>query len=719
MANNKFIDVPQSSSADGDSAGGGAAAHSSCIGFGASWHTSTAPRIKFTATHNSSSVPSFNNAFQPVSATNNMNCTSPTRGSSDTGKGFSLFWAALSANQRAGENRWVPQSNTSVEAFLPQSATFMSASSSIPTTNPMSSVALDSSVGRIRWNRKLHRPQSSAFIGAFAESSRDAEERPARPKAKTEKRRAITYADYDEDHEIDEFEDVLSKDIHFIIGADYGDEQDAGYEDDNDNHEAPKDEDEADDVEKDDTPKQQYAVKKGKRRVNSNKRILISRREAERKQLRNEKNQDVIKRSREDAQRPLLAAEGVTCSFGGCTLKSPFRRTISAFFGRNKKGGRDVPAPIWLHICRKHYQRTKYRDKDKYVHAQCDRIETQFDRLEEWSNATLDANRGPHIDYWTIALGKREADYQASQKNADSAKAKTAHGKSKGKASVQEEDQDKRIIKEEAIEEIFDQEDNIWHAPAWLVALQGRRLSFDEMRQVFARLRVETQSIANRTLPQVEFLPHLIFLGNYAPKKVTYTKKPPMQGDPKKISPHQSNASEKSKATAIKIEESDHEEDEDDHHVEEDEQRDDYDDVMADVDENHEPHKRNRDDLDDENDQEYQRRRPAAPARRDNHEMADALVQRGGFEIRPHQPPTLSQRYMKVQPPRSPLTAQTLTERPRWVPSWQRPENNPPLVQDEDEVEVEAEVEDYQPPVSTVKKPAKKSYHKHADESKK
>lgn len=731
---NKFIDVPQDSSAGGDSAGGGAAARSSGIGVGASSRTSTAPPVNSTTTHNPDSVPSSNNAFQLVRATNNIDRASQTGGSSNTratnnmdrtsqaggslntGERFSLFFEALSANQRAGESRRVAQSTASVEASLPQSTASIPPSSSVPRSNPMSSVALDPNAGRVRWNRELHRPQPSASIGAFAESSRDAEARLARQESEVENGRVITYADYDDHHEIDEDEDVRSEDIHFVIGSDYGDEQegdsdngddDAEYEDDDGKHEAVEDE-----AEEHDVPKQQHAVNKGKRVVTSSKRIRISGREAERRQLENEKNQDLTKRSKEDAQRPLLVAEGVTCSFGDCTLKSPFRRTISAFFGRNKKGGRDVPVRIWLHICRKHYQRTKYRDKDKYVNAQCDRIETQLDRLEEWSNATLESVQGPHIDYWTIALGKKEADYQASQKNADGAKAKAAQGKGKGKSPAQEEDEDKPFIKEEAIDEMFDEEDNIWHAPAWLVALQGRRLSFEEIRKVFARLRLETQSIPNRTLPQVEFLPHLIFLGNYQPKKVTYAKRNPKQGDPKKkASPRKSNANGKSMATAIKIEESDHEEDEDDHYMKLYEQEEDYDDVMADADENHEYHKRKRDDFEDVDDQEYQRRLPAAPARRDNYEMADALVQRGGFEIRPRQTPTPSQRHMDLQQPCAPLSAPAPVERARYVPSWQRPENNPPPV--EDEVEV------YQPPVFTPRGPAKKNYRKDSDKGKK
>lgn len=724
MANNKFIDVPEDNSSSGDSVNGGAAARSSGIGVGASSRTSTASPVNSTATHNPDSVPSSNNAFQLVSATNNMDRTSQARSSSNTGERFSLFLEALSANQRAGENRRMPQSTTSDETSLPQSTAFTPPSSSYPSSNLMRSIALDPNAGRVRWNRALHRPQLSVSIGTFAESSRGAESRLARQEAETEDRRVIIYADYDADNEVDEDENVRSEDIHFFIDSDYGDEQkggsdngddDAKYEEDDGKHDAGKDE-----AKEHDVPKQQHAVQKGKRVVTPNKRICISGGEVERRQPENEKNQDLTKRSKEDAQRPLLVAEGVTCSFGNCTLKSPFRRTISAFFGRNKKGGRDVPVGIWLHICRKHYQRTKYRDKDKYVNAQCDRIETQFDRLEEWSQATLEADQGPHIDYWTITLGKKEADYQASQKNADAAKAKAAQGKGKGKAPAQEEDEDKPFIKEEAIDEIFDEEDNIWHAPAWLVTLLGRRLSFEEIRKVFARLRLETQSIPNRTLPQVEFLPHLIFLGNYQPKKVTYTKRNPKQGDPKKrASPRKSNANGKSKVTAIKIEGSDHEEnddeDEDDHYMEEDgREEEDYDDVMADADENHEYHKRKRIDSDDEDDQEYQRRRPAAPARRDNHEMANALVQRG-FEIRPRQAPTPSQRDMDIQQPRAPLPAPAPVERSRYVPSWQRPENNPPPVQDE----VEDEVEVYQPPVFTPRGPTKKNYRKNSDKGKK
>ena len=703
MANNKFIYAPQDNSAGGDSASAGAAARSSGIDVSASSRTSTAPPINSTANHTPDPFPSSNNALKLVTPTNNMNLASQAGGSSCTGECVSLFFDELSANRRVGENRSVPQSTASNEASLPQSPASIPPSSSVPRSNLMSSVALDLNARRVRWNRELHRSQPSASDGAFAECSRDAEARLARQEAEAERRRVITYADYDDEHEIDEGRDVRSENIDFVHGSDEqkGDSDDGG--DDDGKHEAVED-----NIEEHDVPEQQHAVNKVKHIATSNKRIRISGSEAERRQLKNGDNEDLAKRSKEDYQRPLLVAEGVTCSFGDCTLKSPFRRTISAFFGRNKKGGRDVPVRIWLHICRKHYQRTKYRDKDKYVNAQCNRIEAQFDRLEEWSNATLEANQGPHIDYWTIALGKKEADYQAVQKNADGAKAKSAQGKGKAKAPAQEEDDDKSFNKEEAIDEVFGEEDNIWHAPAWLVALQGCRISFEEIRRVFARLRLDTQSIPNRTLPQVEFLPHLIFLGNCQPKKITYTKRNPKQGDPKKKpSSRKSNANGKSKSAAIKIEESDHEEDE--------REEADYNDVTLDAGDSHESHKRKRDDSEDEDDQEYQRRRPAARARRDHYEVVNALVQRGGFEIRPRQAPTPSQRDMEVQRPRPPLPATALDERARYVPSWQRPKNDPPTVQDvlEDEVEV------YQPPVFMPRGPAKMIYRKDSDKGNK
>lgn len=100
MVNNMFIDVPQDSVAGGNSAGDAAAARSFGFGVGISSRTSTTLPVNCTATHNPDSVPSSNNAFQLVSATNNMDRASQAGGSWNTGERLSLFFEALSTNQR-------------------------------------------------------------------------------------------------------------------------------------------------------------------------------------------------------------------------------------------------------------------------------------------------------------------------------------------------------------------------------------------------------------------------------------------------------------------------------------------------------------------------------------------------------------------------------------------------------------------------------------------
>ena len=56
------------------------------------------------------------------------------------------------------------------------------------------------------------------------------------------------------------------------------------------------------------------------------------------------------------------------CFFRDCdeSNKVPPRKAVSQFFGRNKACTSRIPAPVWLNLCRKHYQQRSYRQRSRF-----------------------------------------------------------------------------------------------------------------------------------------------------------------------------------------------------------------------------------------------------------------------------------------------------------------------------------------------------------------
>ncbi|KAI9768787.1 MAG: hypothetical protein M1840_004601 [Geoglossum simile] len=90
---------------------------------------------------------------------------------------------------------------------------------------------------------------------------------------------------------------------------------------------------------------------------------------------------------------------GPRCSYtDNCTTGSPLRKVVSHIFGRNKLCTRQIPKSVWVHYCRKHYQRSRYRNPRGFALLQCDLVRKQVDRLQIWGGVTD----------WVIKVRKRE-----------------------------------------------------------------------------------------------------------------------------------------------------------------------------------------------------------------------------------------------------------------------------------------------------------------------
>ena len=59
------------------------------------------------------------------------------------------------------------------------------------------------------------------------------------------------------------------------------------------------------------------------------------------------------------------------------------RKVISHIFGRNKTSTKLFPTSVWVHYCRKHYQRARYRST-QWPFTQCELLLDSLARMERW-----------------------------------------------------------------------------------------------------------------------------------------------------------------------------------------------------------------------------------------------------------------------------------------------------------------------------------------------
>ncbi|KAK6513455.1 hypothetical protein TWF281_005080 [Arthrobotrys megalospora] len=87
------------------------------------------------------------------------------------------------------------------------------------------------------------------------------------------------------------------------------------------------------------------------------------------------------------------------CSYvDDCNTGSPLRKVVSHIFGRNKLSTRQIPKNIWVYYCRKHYQRSRYRDPKGFAKLQCELVRRQVERLDTWGG----------VEDWVIKVRRRE-----------------------------------------------------------------------------------------------------------------------------------------------------------------------------------------------------------------------------------------------------------------------------------------------------------------------
>jgi hypothetical protein len=169
------------------------------------------------------------------------------------------------------------------------------------------------------------------------------------------------------------------------------------------------------------------------------------------------------------------------CRLNGSPDGYHFRKVVSHVFGRNKAVTKIFPQDVWVHYCRKHYQRARYR-ADQWPFTQCDLLLESLRRMQEWNGVEswdLDLRRREKIRVKTVngELGKptkqggstktiKDADNQAPLKN-------TRPGRKHPTAIIAP-------------------------APDWLHQSIGEKKTFDEIRSIIERVREYMSELRRR-----------------------------------------------------------------------------------------------------------------------------------------------------------------------------------------------------------------------------
>ncbi|KAH2524907.1 hypothetical protein KXW97_003218, partial [Aspergillus fumigatus] len=97
------------------------------------------------------------------------------------------------------------------------------------------------------------------------------------------------------------------------------------------------------------------------------------------------------------------AAAATPANGSGSGSGSHPRKLISHIFGRNKTSTKLFPSTVWVHYCRKHYQRARYRSR-AWPFTQCELLLDSLGRMEAWGG----------VESFEVVLRRREMERLSS-----------------------------------------------------------------------------------------------------------------------------------------------------------------------------------------------------------------------------------------------------------------------------------------------------------------
>lgn len=176
-----------------------------------------------------------------------------------------------------------------------------------------------------------------------------------------------------------------------------------------------------------------------------------------------------------------------------------WRKSMSHIFGRNKNCTRSIPEPVWMWVCRKHYQRARYRNDHDYSIKINQVVEVQILRLEAWSNYNRDMGQpqnGIVVD-WSLVVRRRQ------QMLLDEEQGR------KRKASGDSADEDDEDDDDDSGDPGSPAAPDPGAVPGWLLSEVGTGKTTAEIQSVVARIHNELQHHRLSHFPDIELLPNI------------------------------------------------------------------------------------------------------------------------------------------------------------------------------------------------------------------
>ncbi|KAI1446183.1 hypothetical protein F5Y02DRAFT_77742 [Annulohypoxylon stygium] len=190
------------------------------------------------------------------------------------------------------------------------------------------------------------------------------------------------------------------------------------------------------------------------------------------------------------AEKP--AQDGIiVCMYkDNCDTGSQLRKAISHIFGRNKTCTRNIPSHVWVHFCRKHYQRSRYRNAQEWARVQCDLVQTQIRRVQDWSDENKRTGQPGIVQEWSLSMRKREQNRVQEKSN-----------RKRSYRNDSDDDDDVGALDSATL--------NGTAVPDWLRIKCGDGYSTADIEEIVGRLKQEMKETNMTQIPDIEILPNI------------------------------------------------------------------------------------------------------------------------------------------------------------------------------------------------------------------
>nr|AAK51698.1 ORP1 [Pyricularia grisea] len=197
------------------------------------------------------------------------------------------------------------------------------------------------------------------------------------------------------------------------------------------------------------------------------------------------------------------------CLFGvrPCDTGSQLRKAVSHIFGRNKLCTRQIPDNAWVHYCRKHYQRSRYRAGPDYSLTQIGLVIRQINKIRNWSDYNVAHNRSSGVvTSWRLQLRKREEKRRETKQQLSQVGKKRRRVDGEG-YEEDEEDDEGQPGSASRNSDFATQQGQA--PPQWLIEKLGDGYTTDEVLGIARRLKDELEAGTTRLIPDIEILPNI------------------------------------------------------------------------------------------------------------------------------------------------------------------------------------------------------------------